>query len=90
MSPPARENAVAQHVQVLVGELKRRRVGVLDEVDEHAGEVHGLLEMGEVAGVVEDLQAAAGYAPMGDRGVLDRDEWIPATPDDQRGIICAR
>ena len=45
----------------------------------------GCLELGEVAGAVEDLQAAARHAPMGDRGVLDGDEWIPAAPDDQRG-----
>src|ERR1700761_7007673 len=85
MSPAGREHAVAQRAQVLFGELKFGWVGALDEVDEHAGEAAGLVELREVAGVVEDLQAAARYAPMGDRGVLDREEWIPTTPDDQGG-----
>ena len=49
-SPRALEHALAQHVQVAVGELEFGWVGVLDEVDEHAGEAHGLLELGEMAG----------------------------------------
>ncbi len=64
------EHTLAQHVQVLVGELELGWVGALDEVDEHAGEAHGLLELGEVAGALEDLKAAARYAPMSHRGVL--------------------
>jgi hypothetical protein len=44
----------------------------------------GSASWGHVAGVGEDLEAAAGHRVVGSRAVLDRDDRVLLAPDDQR------
>ena len=62
-----------------------RRLGGVDEVAQHAHEAQRVVEVREVAGGGEDLQAAVGDEPVGGAPVVDRDDRIALPPDDQEG-----
>ena len=63
--------------------VERGRLGRLDEVDEHVDEALGLVQLGEVAGVAEHLQAAAGHLLVGRAAVGDGDDRVALAPDQQ-------
>jgi hypothetical protein len=65
-------------------------LSALDEIDKHACEAQRLVEVGEVAGALEDLQAAARNARMGDLGVLDGMSGSRRPQTMSVGIISAR
>src|SRR6187551_2517217 len=66
-----------------LGAVEFRGVGLGEEALEGGDEVAGALEHGDVAGVFEDLEAAAGELGVGLTGMLDRDDWVVLTPEDE-------
>src|SRR5215213_3040114 len=60
-------------------------LGFGEEAFEGGDEAAGALELGDVAGVLEDLQAAAGKLGVGLAGVLDGDDRVVLAPDDEEG-----
>src|SRR4051812_49733819 len=65
------------------GVVEFGRLGVVEETLQDGGESTGSLKLGDVAGVREDLQAAAGHLGMGGTTVGDRDDRVALAPDDQ-------
>ena len=65
--------------------VELRRPGLLEESLEHRDEAPRRLELRQVAGPVEDLQAAAGDGLVGVLAVADGDDRVTRTPDDEDG-----
>src|SRR4051794_11753712 len=67
-----------------VGLGDRRRLGIAQEAFEHREEPDRVLAVREVAGPLEDLEAASGDRVLGGAAVRDRDDRVALAPDDQR------
>ena len=63
--------------------VELRRLGLLEESLEHRDEAPRRIELRQVADPVEDLQAAAGDGLVGVLAVVDGDDWVTRTPDDE-------
>ena len=62
----------------------RGGVGRRDEVLHDVDEASGVVELGEVAGVLEDFEPAAGHGFLGGVPVVDGQYRVALAPDDQR------
>src|SRR3954471_21054024 len=72
-----------QHLTPLL-RIDLGRIRRLDEIEQHVEEALGLVEVGEVAGLLEELEAAGGHQLMRRHAVLYRDDGVALAPDEEK------